>query len=166
MHTFVYDELIVSLLHRMVNLEKLDLYLKIDRNKEFISGNDLKENIINYLSRLKKFTFNIHLFTHISNQINLLLNESIQCTFKDFKDNRIISCVDFFQERYHYSHIYSYPYRMNYYENISSNFPGGLFKYVSKVSLFDERSFEYEFFLKIAQSFPFMKKLIVNNRKA
>ena len=84
--------------------------------------------------------------------MNLPSNEDIQHTFKDFKDNQIISCVDYFQEiRRPYSecHIYSYPYRMNYYENISNNFPDGLFKNVHRVSLFDECSFEHEFFIQI-----------------
>ncbi|CAF1289888.1 unnamed protein product [Rotaria sp. Silwood1] len=166
MRVHFYDELIVPLLNRMLNLEELDLHLRVDRYKGFIDGNDLKENIINYMPRLNKFTFNICLFNRTSNQINLRSNEDIQRTFKDFKNNQIISCVDYFQEKkYSYCHIYSYPYRMKYYDNITNNFPGGLFKYVHKVSLYDEHPFEHEFFLQIAQSFPFMKELTVNNCK-
>ncbi|CAF1127810.1 unnamed protein product [Rotaria sordida] len=166
MRVHFYDELIVPLLNRMLNLEELDLHLRVDRYKGFIDGNDLKENIINYMPRLNKFTFNICLFNRTSNQINLRSNEDIQRTFKDFKNNQIISCADYFQEKkYSYCHIYSYPYRMKYYDNITNNFPGGLFKYVHKVSLYDEHPFEHEFFLQIAQSFPFMKELTVNNCK-
>ncbi|CAF1226607.1 unnamed protein product [Rotaria sordida] len=166
MRTLVYDELILPFLHRMLNLEKLDLHLKVDRHKGFINGNDLKENIINYMPRLNKFTFNIRLFNHISNKIILPSNEDIQYTFKDFKDIQVISCVDFFQEeKFRYCRIYSYPYKMKYYDNISNNFPGGLFKYVHKVSLYDEYPFEHEFFLRIEKSFPFMKELTVINAK-
>ncbi|CAF4071255.1 unnamed protein product [Rotaria sordida] len=161
-----YDESIVPLLHRMLNLEKLDLQLVVHRNKGFINGNDFKEDIINNMSRLNKFTFNIRLFNYLPNQTNILSNENIQCKFKDFKSNEIISCVDYFQEKqYSYCHFYSYPYRMNYYDNISNNFPGGLFKNVHRVSLFDERSFEHEFFIQIQKSFPFMKELTVINAK-
>ncbi|CAF1372803.1 unnamed protein product [Rotaria magnacalcarata] len=166
MRTLVYDELIVPFLHRMLNLEILDLHIKVDRYKGFINGNDLKENIINYMPQLNKFTFNIRVFNHISNKINLPSNEDIQYTFKDFKDNQIISCVNLFQEKqFRYCHIYSYPYKMKYYDNISNNFPGGLFKYVHKVSLYDEYPFEHEFFLRIQKSFPFMKELTVINAK-
>ncbi|CAF3431310.1 unnamed protein product [Rotaria sp. Silwood1] len=42
-------------------------------------------------------------------------------------------------------------------------FDGGIFKSVREVSLFDERPFEHEFFLQIAQSFPFLEKLCVRN---
>jgi hypothetical protein len=166
MDVHFYDELIVPLLHRMLNLEKLDLQFVVYRDKGLINGNDFKEDIINNMARLNKFTFNIRLFNYHPNQINIPSNEYIQYTFKDFKDNEIISCVDYFQEKqYCYCHIYSYPYRMNYYDNISNNFPGGLFENVHRVSLFDERPFEYEFFLQIARSFPFMKNLTVTNNK-
>ncbi|CAF1345696.1 unnamed protein product [Rotaria sordida] len=63
-------------------------------------------------------------------------------------------------------HIYSFPYTMKYYHNITNNFPGGLFKCVTDLSLFDELPFEHEFFLRISQSFPFMKKLAISNIKA
>ncbi|CAF4715779.1 unnamed protein product [Rotaria socialis] len=161
-----YDELIVPLLHRMLNLEKLDLQLVVYRKKGFINGNDFKDDIINNMPRLNNFTFNIRLFNYLPNQTTKISNENIQCTFKDFKSNEIISCVDYFQEKqYSYCHIYSYPYKMNYYVNISNNFPGGLFKNVHRVSLFDERPFEHEFFIQIQKSFPFMKELTVVNEK-
>jgi hypothetical protein len=54
---------------------------------------------------------------------------------------------------------------MKYYQIITNNFPGGLFKSVQEVSLFDERPFQHEFFLRIAESFPFMKKLTLINFK-
>ena len=54
---------------------------------------------------------------------------------------------------------------MKCYDNISNNFPGGLFIYVHTVSLYDEYPFEREFFLQIAQSFPLMEKLTVINAK-
>ncbi|CAF2098319.1 unnamed protein product [Rotaria magnacalcarata] len=97
--TFQYNELIVPLLYRMVNLEELDLHLVV------------------------------HYFKHG------------QC------------------------HIYSYPYRAKTYEYITNNFPGGLFKYVREVSLYDDRLFEHDFFVKIAESFPFMEQLTIYNRK-
>ena len=46
----------------MSNLEKLDLYLIVDGRKRFVDGNDLKMNIINHMSQLNNFTFNIRSF--------------------------------------------------------------------------------------------------------
>ncbi|CAF2971412.1 unnamed protein product, partial [Rotaria sp. Silwood2] len=98
--------------------------------------------------------------------INLPSNENIQKTFKDFKDKQIIYWSDYFpKQKKGYCRIYSYPYTLKYYDDITNNFPGGVFKYVRKVSLFDERPFKHEFFLRIAQSFPFMEELTVCNEK-
>ncbi|CAF3234138.1 unnamed protein product [Rotaria sp. Silwood2] len=41
--TSAYDELIVPLLYRMIDLEELDLYVKICDKKTFVDGNDLKK---------------------------------------------------------------------------------------------------------------------------
>ncbi|CAF5176428.1 unnamed protein product, partial [Rotaria magnacalcarata] len=145
--------------------KKLDLHLVVHR-KTFIDGNELKKNITNHMTRLKKFAFNICSNIRLRGAIDLTSNEDIQQTFRVFKDYQIISTVDYFlKEKRGQCHIYSYPYNLQYYENITNNFPGGLFEYVSEISLFDERPFEHEFFLRIAQSFPLMKKLTLLNEK-
>ena len=93
-----YDELIVPLLHRMINLEKLDLSSVGLVTKSFIDGNNLKQNIISHIPLLKKFTFNIRSIWYYS-PMNIPSNQDIQQTFKDFKDVQIISCVDYFEKR-------------------------------------------------------------------
>ncbi|CAF0952712.1 unnamed protein product [Rotaria sordida] len=164
--TEFYYELILPLLHRMSNLEKLDLALIVLTKKTLIDGNNLKLNIINYLPLLNKFTFNIHSSTSFYTKFNLPSNEYIQETFKDFKNKQIISSIDYFEEKeYSQCHIYSYPYQLIYYNNITNNFPGGIFECVREISLFDERSFEHEFFFQISQSFPFLEKLTLINQK-
>ncbi|CAF1618108.1 unnamed protein product [Rotaria magnacalcarata] len=101
------------------------------------------------------------------NETDLPRNEDIQQSFQDFTYNRTISCVDHFQgSRYNQCHIYSYPYEWKCYNKIRNNFPDGLFKCVYAVSLFDKRPFEHDFSLQILQSFPFMKNLTINRRKA
>jgi hypothetical protein len=61
----------------MLNLEKLDLSLEIDRKKGLVDENDLQENIINHMTRLNKLTLNICSFTPLPNQFNLQSNEHI-----------------------------------------------------------------------------------------
>ncbi len=92
-------------------------------------------------------------------QINLPSNEDIQHTFKNFKHTQIISSSNYFQEKYSYSRcrIYSCPYKLKYYDDITNNFSGGLFKSVSEVELHGNHPFEHEFFLRIAQSFPLLE---------
>jgi hypothetical protein len=148
----------------MVNLEKLDLYLIIGGKQRFVDGNDLKKDILSHLLHLNQFSFNIRSNIRLFNdQINLPSNEYIQQTFKD---NQIISCVDYFSKSKEGEyHIYSYPYRLKHYDKITNNFPGGIFKYVREISLIDERPFEHEFFLQIAESFAFVKILTLTNDK-
>ncbi|CAF3637389.1 unnamed protein product [Rotaria sp. Silwood1] len=138
----------------MSNLEQLSLYF-LNRHGPIIDGVFLEKNIINRMTRLKKFTFNIRSIVSLSNQVNLPSNEDIQNTFRNFQNNQIISCVNYFSkaDEFH-CHIYSYPYTLAYYNDITNSFPGGLFKCIREVYLFDEPSFEYDFFLQIAQSFP------------
>jgi len=145
----------------MSNLEQLNLYFAMFGRKTFIEGNNLK-NIINYLPQLNKFMFNVRSSIPVEYQINLPSNEDIQYTFKDFKNNQSIS-IDYFPEAKDVQcHIYSHPYIWKDYKNITNSFSGGLFKCVREVLLFDERPFDHEFFLRITQSFPFLKKITYN----
>jgi hypothetical protein len=161
-----YDELILPLLHRMSNLETLTLYLSLDLYTSFIDGNHLKKDIINQLPRLNKFLFNIYSFININDLMYQPSNEDIQCTFKNFNDYKICSSVDYFpKEENSLCHIYSHPYRLKHYDHITNNFPGGLFKSVEKISLFDERPFEHEFFIRLTKAFPLLKKLSISNEE-
>ena len=54
----------------MSNIEKLDLYIAVGERKTFFDGNDLKMNIINHMSQLNKFTFNIRSWNLFYNEIN------------------------------------------------------------------------------------------------
>jgi len=149
----------------MLNLEELRLYF-VTHNTSIIDGNKLEMNIINNMTKLKEFKFDIRSIIRFNNQLNLPSIEDIQKTFIKFKNDHIISSIDYFPKlnQFH-CHSYSYPYTQIYYDNISNNFSGGFFQCVHKISLFDERPFEHEFFLRLAQSFPFMKELVLHNRQ-
>ncbi|UJR29926.1 hypothetical protein I4U23_017473 [Adineta vaga] len=159
---------ILSLLHRMSNLERLGLYIAIavDSNRTFIDGNYLKKHILNSLIKLDEFQFSITSQMASLMQINLSSTKEIEQTFIDFKTNNIISSINYFPEsNISQCHIYSYPFQMIYYNNITNKFSGGLFQHVRTVSLFDEKPFEHEFFLRIQKSFPFMEDLCIENNK-
>jgi hypothetical protein len=164
--TNVYHESIVPFLRRMSNLEKLSLNLDISVKNTFVDGNELKQNIINYMPRLKRFEFYICSSISFCNEIYLPSKEDIQHTFRDFKDDQVISYIDYFEEKqWSLCHIYLYPEQLKYYYTLTNNFSGGLFTCVREIALYDERSFEHEFFLRIAQSFPFIKVLSIKNSK-
>ncbi|CAF4226427.1 unnamed protein product [Rotaria magnacalcarata] len=161
----VYNNILIPQLHRMSNLEELSLYFD-SLNAEIIDGYNLEKNILDYMTELKKFKFNIRSITPFENQVNLPSNNDIQNTFKNFKNSKIISYIDGFpQLNQFHCHIYSYPYSLTHYNYITNTFRGGLFKHVCKISLVDERPFEHEFFLQIAKSFPFVRELRIHNRE-
>ncbi|UJR12634.1 hypothetical protein I4U23_016809 [Adineta vaga] len=85
-----YDNLIIPLLQRMINLEELTLYLIIVDKQTLIDGVDIKKNILDHMSRLKKFSFPIRSNIYLNNEIHLPSNDDIQNTFKDFENNEII----------------------------------------------------------------------------
>jgi hypothetical protein len=151
----------------MLNLEELHLNIIVKCYEKFITGERLKKDIIIYMPRLFKVTFNICSIIDHRNQTNFPLNEQIQKTFNDYFNNQIITCIDHFQEKgYSQCHTYSYPYKLKAYNNITNNFRDGLFTCVTQVSLYDESPFEHDFFLRIQKSFPFMKALKIQNQKA
>ncbi|CAF1230143.1 unnamed protein product [Rotaria magnacalcarata] len=119
------------------------------------------------MPRLNQFMFYVRSSMYTGYKFNLSSTEDIQRTFIDFRNNEIISYVNHFLERKESQcRIFSYPPLMNCYGDITNYFPGGLFKYVRVVSLYDEQSFKHEFFLRIVQSFPFMEELLtVANQK-
>ena len=163
---YSYEKSILPLLQRMICLEKLSLNIMCDRGTSFIDGMDLKK-IINHFTMLNQFTFHIRSTIFCDLAPEWPSNEQIQDTFMNLKQYHISSSVDYFlQKRIGQCHIYSNPYTMNWFHNIANHFPGGLFKSVRKISLFDEHPFEYEFFIKIAQAFPLIKELSLSNRKA
>jgi hypothetical protein len=127
----------------------------------FINGNELKQNIINDMPLLKRFEFYICSGIY-RNPIYLPSKEDIQHTFRDFKNNEVICYVDYFQEKeWNFCHVYLYPEQLKYYDIVTNNFPGGLFKCVREITLADEHPFEHEFFLRIQKSFPFIKVLCI-----
>ena len=66
-----------------------------------------------------------------------------------------------------YERAYStWAYQWKMYNDITNNFRDGLFINVTQISLYDEHPFEYEFFLRISKSFPFIKELTIFNLKA
>ncbi|CAF1590981.1 unnamed protein product [Rotaria sordida] len=163
-----YDRGLIPLLHRMINLEEFHIHF-IKTTLPIIDEHILKVEFIDNIPKLKKFIFNIGSLTYLGNQHYLSSNENIKHSSKKFQNSEMISNIDYFERtRFLYSHIYSHPYTWDFYHHISNNFRGGLFKSVRIISLFDEQPFEHDFFLLIAQSFPYFSRLILqflNNNK-
>ena len=56
--TFEYDDLLVPLFCRMINLEELQLYLSVGRfDSTYIDGIQLYDQFLIYMTQLKPFTY-------------------------------------------------------------------------------------------------------------
>ncbi len=148
----------------MINLKKLALCFVSTCRETFINGNNLKQNIISHMPHLNQFIFNIQSRGLFTDLMSFPSNDDIHRTFTSFKDYQVITCVDYFSKaEYGQCHIYSCPYTLTHYKNVTNNFPGELFNNVQEIELFDERPFEHDFFIRISQAFPFLKVLLIIN---
>ena len=162
--TFVYDEVIVPHLQRMTHLESLTLYLSIEDEEKFIDGLNLTTNILSHMTHLNQLLFNIRSIVSLDNQVHLPSTERIQRSFTNCTNYEVICYVDFFpNSKTGQCCVYTYPYTMLNYDGITNSFPAGLFKYVRCAQLFGERPFEHTFFLRIAQAFPSLERLGIEN---
>ena len=147
----------------MSNLEKLHLNFYAEMKTMFIDGNKLHEDILNHMPQLIQLTFDIRSYLLHCNLTDLPTNEELQRTFHNFSNERIISYIDYFPFRRHgWCSIFTYPYTRTEFGYVSNHFPGVRCESVREIRLFDEQhSFEYEFFLRICQSFPFVEKIYI-----
>ncbi|CAF1391886.1 unnamed protein product [Adineta ricciae] len=172
--TSYYDDLIIPLLQRMINVEELILFLSVIRtNTNYIDGAELHDNVLNDMPQLNKFTFNIDTNIVKNTNIDLSSYEDIQLSFVRKKYGRVNSHVEIFSNESHtysrlpefYSrcHIYSLPYQFQTYVDLNNSFQGGTFNTVQSLFMTDLNPFEYNFFQIISHSFPYLKSLYITN---
>ncbi|CAF4344834.1 unnamed protein product [Rotaria socialis] len=156
--TLVYDNQILPLFRRMINLEELIFFLSIIRiDSNYIDGIQLYDDILIYMRRLKKFVFNIDTCV-IKKNIGIALssNEDIQRSFIGREYGPVGTHVETFSgENKGRGHMYSLPHEFN----------GGMFDNVHCLMMTDIRPFEHYFFKVISQSFPLLKRLYIFNNE-
>ena len=75
--------------------------------------------------------------------------------------------IDYYPESYMgHCHIHSNLNQIESYLFITNNIVNETYLAVKKISLFDEKPFEHEFFVQIAQAFPNLHVLFLSNEKA
>jgi hypothetical protein len=165
----------------MINLEELILFLSIIRaNKNYIDGVQLYDDILVYMPRLNKFTFDIDTSIAENNiEIGLSSNEDIQRSFIRREYGPVYSHVETFSKQskirgnsyslpYHFKsrcHIYSLPYQFKCFHFLNNSFQGGMFNNVQSLMMTDFCPFEPNFFQVISQSFPLLQLLRIFNDK-
>jgi hypothetical protein len=163
---FEYDDLLVPLLCRMINLEELKLHLDVERSDlSYLDGNQFYDQFLVYMTQLKKFTFNIKTKIYARNvRFELPSNEDIQRSFigRDYQKVasyiNTVSCIGDGE-----CHIYSLPYDFEYFFDLDNTFEGGMFHKVRQLTMNDATPFEHKLFKLVSQDFPFLETLSVYN---
>ncbi|CAF1088512.1 unnamed protein product [Rotaria magnacalcarata] len=92
-----YDNLIVPMLRRMSNIQKLGLYLQVENRPEFIDGTDLYNGILIYMPRIQIFFFNITTIDDYVDKIYWYKNDDIEDTdIIDYNHPDIDCRIDYF----------------------------------------------------------------------
>ncbi|CAF4861052.1 unnamed protein product [Rotaria sp. Silwood2] len=159
-----YDELLVPLFCRMINLEELKLYLLVGRfNSSYIDGIQLYDQFLIYMTQLNKFTFNIKSKVYNTDvRVELPSNEDIQRSFIGRGYQKVASYVNN-DSCDGECHIYSLPYDFEFFIDLDNSFQGGMFLKVRKLKMSDRIPFEHKLFKLISQDFPFLEFLYVFN---
>ncbi|CAF1277710.1 unnamed protein product [Rotaria sordida] len=163
-----YDDQIIPLLRRMINLKELTLFFLVLKSySTYIDGIQLHDQILIYMPQLNKFIFSIN--TTVINggsTIDLPSNEDIQCSFIGKGYGQVGSCVHNRQEdNVGTSHVYSLPYQFQYFLRLNNSFQGDIFDTVQCLTMTDGRPFEHNLFKLISQCFPLLKELNVVNHQ-
>ena len=166
LETLEYDNLIVPLLCRMINLEELQLQLRVYRfNSNYIDGIQLYEQFLISMTQLNKFTFNIK--TRVSNEditLELQSNEDIQRSFIKSCYQQVVSYVGTVSTKTEGTcHIYSFPFAFDSFYYLNNAYQGGMLDQVRYLTMADFDPFEYKFFQTISRDFPFLKHLHILN---
>ncbi|CAF1451773.1 unnamed protein product [Rotaria sordida] len=160
-----YDK-IVSLLRRMLNLEKLTLYLPIEDRNTVIDGTYVQHDILDYMPQLHSFTFYICTYVKTVDLSYKLSSEDIQQTLTNIGQQHVTSIVNYIQDEIAACSIFSLPFEFDYLKHLGNKFPNIVFSYVTFLLVEDTNPFKHEFFIRIGRSFPLLKYLRIFNSES
>ena len=163
--TDCFDILIVPLIRRMINLERLKLFLNV-YVEWYVDGTELSDQLLNHLTQLQKLTFCIE--SDISNGIydeEISTNERIQRSFSGKHYGQVVSIVHYkTDETIDRCTVYSLPYDFAYLLDVSNSYQGGSFEKVRLLTMNDVRSFENHLFQMISHDMPYLERLSISNK--
>ncbi len=178
-HIHEYDEEVIPLFRRMINLEELILFLSVVRSDStFIGGIELYDQVLIHMPYLNKFVFSINTGVLIKkNEINVPSNEDIQNSFIGRNYGQVGSYVHFeprngidgrgckWAKAVVKFHVYSLPYQFESFLHLNNSFQGGMFVKVRCLTMTDTYPFEHKLFKIISDDFSFLKELHICNRQ-
>ncbi|CAF3643157.1 unnamed protein product [Rotaria socialis] len=157
-----YDQ-ILSLLHRISYLESLTLYICVKGHNRIIDGTCVQNDFLAYMPQLHSFSFYINTSIDTRDLSYNVSRENIQQTLVNSGQQNATSIICNLTTYEIACSIFSLPFAFDYLEDVGNIFPNIVFSYVTCLLVQDCDAFRYEFFVRIAQSFPLLKYLRIFN---
>ncbi|CAF5038663.1 unnamed protein product, partial [Rotaria sp. Silwood1] len=161
--TDAYDTQLIPILRRMTYLEKLTLYIRIHSRATFVDGTNLHKDVLIHMPRLHTFSFYFNTENLFDDSVHHLSDKDIQQTFTNIGYHQIACSVNYCRNYRATCHVFSIPFIFNRLEKISNKFPNIIFNNVTYLMVSDAIPFKYEFFIRIAKSFPSLKYFSILN---
>ena len=150
----------------MANLEELTLNIINEDRTTFVDGTQINNRILAHMPLLHKFTFHIRTTkTELHHLVNYLSSDDIQRTFTNIGYQHV-SCILYYITGSAICHVFSLPFMFDHIDYIGNTFSPIVFTRVTGLSIYDVIPFKHEFFIRIARSFPLLKKLSVMNNES
>jgi hypothetical protein len=129
-----------------------------------VDGKHLHDEILIHMRQLQTFTFYIRtscqVTVHVDNQLS---NDDIKQTFISNGYEQVACIVQYMMRNYAICHAFSFPFAFDCLHMLGKNFPNIIFNNVTLLMVFDYTPFDYEFFVRIARSFPLLRSFQVKN---
>jgi len=158
----IYYNHILPLLRHMSNIEQLNLHLSIANKTTFTNGQQIYDEIIVHMSRLRIFNFCFSTFMELNQLIHHLSKDDILQTFSNNIYQQVDCMIKYRNTDIKYN-VFSLPFMFDYLPYIGNKFPNIIFNHVIQLEVDDRIPFEHEFFMRISLSFPSLKLLHVLN---
>jgi len=149
------------MLKRMINLQKLTLYLVFESNGGFLNPIDLVNQFSTYSNQLESFSF--YISTEENNREDLvryLTKNEMKQTNLNIKYEQMSNIFSKSSIGSTY-HVFTLPFEFSVLTSIGHQFPKIIFDSVIDLWISSDVSFEHEFFLRVAKYFPMLKHFYV-----
>lgn len=146
----------------MIDLEKLTLYLRVDCQRAFIDPKSLIDAFSMCSPRLQSFNFYLSTQHKKNDLSHYSFNYRTQPILINGRCQEVLHMISPWPRGEVY-HMFTLPFEFDKLFSISRTFPNILFRHVAELWVCKVLSLGHEFLLRIAQSFPLLTRLFVDD---
>ncbi|CAF3294240.1 unnamed protein product [Rotaria socialis] len=148
---------------KLFNFEQQIVSKYFTGHNRIIDGTCVQNDILVYMPQLHSFSFYINTSIDTRDLSYNVSRENIRQTLVNSGQQNATSIICNLTTYEIACSIFSLPFAFDYLEDVGNIFPNIVFSYVTCLLVQDCDAFRYEFFVRIAQSFPLLKYLRIFN---